>query len=90
MGYERFAVADVALHLVHRDLRLRLLFDAAATHVNTHHMSSNSLISTFLMLVTDDEYHVETRQDGSLKVDVFTWGFEIVVATKYGIRSCQD
>lgn len=88
--YIRFTVADVSLHLLHWDLRLDLLLDAPAAHVDAHDVPRDSLVPAPLMLVTDDEDHVETGQDGRLEVDVFAGRLHVVVPAEDRVRGRQD
>lgn len=57
----RFAVADVPLHLVDRNLGFYLFFHSSSSHLNAHHMTRYPLISSLLMLIAHDEDHIEAR-----------------------------
>ena len=85
----RFAVAYISLHLLDWYLRFCLFFHSSAAHLYAHYMASYALVSSFLVFVADDEYHIETRENGSLEIDVLARSFEIIVATEDGIR-CRE
>lgn len=63
--YSRLAVRDVALHLVDVDLTngLTVLVTVHVwpVHVNVHDMLRNHPIALLVMLVLDNEDHVESR-----------------------------
>ena len=89
---ERFAVGDVAFHLVYVNLTdgfaVLIGVFVRAVHVNVHdvlcdhlHLRSDRMsrsrvqratnpIALLIMLIFDDENHVETRQNGGLKIDI--------------------
>jgi len=81
----RFAVADVSLHSFDRNLGFGLVFDTSSAHLDAHYVSGDPFVSAFLVLVTDDEDHVETGQDCGLEINVFSWCLEIVVSAENGI-----
>lgn len=57
----RFAVTDVALHLVDTEFRFHLVFcEAGVAHVNAHHVLGDGFVAVPIVIVADDEDHVET------------------------------
>ena len=53
-------------------------------------MFGDALVSSSLMVVFDNEDHVETRQDRGLEIDILTRSLEIIVSTEDGIGSSKD
>ncbi len=89
-GDARFAVADVALHFLDGDLGLGLLINALAAHLDAHDVAGDEFVAALLVLVADDEDHIEAGQDGGLEIDVLTGRLEIVVAAEDRIGGCED
>lgn len=85
MRYSRLAVCDVALHFVDIDLTDRLGI-GRAVHMNVHDVLCDSLqhvslctietkratdpIALLVVLILDDEDHVETGQNRRLEINV--------------------
>lgn len=103
----RFAVGNVALHLVDVNLTNDLLV-RRSVHMNRHNVFRDGLrrskktskseireqtthaIPLLIVLVLDDEDHVESRQNSRLKVDVLARTLHVVVTTKDGIGGGHD
>lgn len=65
----RLAKGDVALHLVDVDLTDGLAA-GRPVHVDVHDMLGDRPVAVLIMVVLDDEDHVETRENCRLEVDV--------------------
>lgn len=53
-------------------------------------MAGNGLVALRVVFVLDDEDHVETREDGSLEVDILPGGFHIVIAAEDRVSCGED
>lgn len=78
--YIRAAITDVSLHRVHRDISFDLFLDASTTHMHAHNMSCDTLVTTALVVIPNNEDHVKTGQNGGLEVNVFSWCFQIIIS----------
>lgn len=65
-----FTVGDVSLHFVEVDFPDNIIVLVRPVHMDVHDVPGDRLVAVLVMLVLDNEDHVETRQNGSLEVDV--------------------
>ena len=59
-GAFAFAVRDVTFHLVQIDFALNIAVLVRPVHVDVHDVFGNRSVASLVMLVLDDEDHVET------------------------------
>jgi hypothetical protein len=67
-----------------------LFFLASSSHVYIHHIFGDLLVPASFVLVFDDENHIETGENGGLKIDVFAGCLEIVISPKNGVGGCKN
>ena len=86
----RFTKRNVPLHLVDAKFSFDLFFCAALiAHVDAHHMLGDCFVSLSIVVVADNEDHVESGQNGSLEIDVLAGRLEIVVSSEDRVGCCQ-
>lgn len=59
-------------------------------HVNSHDMLTDQSIAFFFSYISDEEYHIESGQNGGHEVDIFRCALEFVVPTKHRIGRGQN
>lgn len=90
-GTAGFAVRDVALHSLDTEFaRIVVVIDLRPAHVQGHDVAGDSLVAAGVVGILDDKNHIETGEDGGLKVNIFAGGFHVVVAAKNGIGRGKD
>lgn len=90
-GASGFAVRDVALHSLDAEFaRVVVLINLRPAHVQGHDVAGDGLVAAGVVGIFDDENHIETGEDGSLKVDILAGGFHVVVTAENGIGRGED
>lgn len=83
-------ITNVSLHLLNRNLRLDLLLYTTAAHMHTHDVTGNPLVSASLVIITNNENHIETRQNGGLEINILSGGLQVIVTAEDRVRGSQN
>eukprot|EP00051_Salpingoeca_urceolata_P023230 m.391278 g.391278 ORF g.391278 m.391278 type:complete len:772 (-) comp20080_c0_seq16:573-2888(-) len=78
------AVVNKALEQLNVDFTLGNL-TVDRVQMNSHDVPGKFLIPLFVVFVLDDEDEIETREDGTLKLNVLIGGLGVVPATKHRV-----